>query len=155
MLSISCHVYYKLMLLFYLYLLLLISRQTPIRNTWSKDVPLTNYRRIIMKCSSVFGWSLKNRSHKNYCIHDLLVKFSRIISKYSFHLFVFFKCELPVLWLSRNSCHLAKSLQYWWKQRDWYGPSPCRGYMALGALSFSLHVMLHRHFLSWNVCWNG
>lgn len=50
MLSISCHVYYKLMLLFYLYFLLLFTHQTTIRSALCKDILLLNYTTVIMNC---------------------------------------------------------------------------------------------------------
>lgn len=47
--------------------------------------------------------------YKNYCIHNLLVKFSRIISEHFFHLFVFRVNCLCCVW-AVNSCLLAPSL---------------------------------------------
>lgn len=145
MLSIS-YVYYEL--IFNLYFLLLLSRQTTTRNIKIFLLWITE-----KSSSSVFG--VIAEEYRNYCIHDLLVRFSRIISEYLSHFFIFRVNCLCCVWAV--TCHLAPSpsLQYCWKQQDWYGPCCCRGYKALGALSFSLHVTLHRHFLSWNVCWNG
>ncbi len=61
------------------------------------------------------------------CTHvGVLLKYNEFphVFKTVSHLFVFYACELPVLWLSRNSSHLApslkkvKSLQYCWKWQD-------------------------------------
>lgn len=143
MLSISCHVYYKLMLLFYLCFLLLLSRQTSTRNTSCKSIPLMNYRRIIMKCSSVFDrWRIRVIETTVHAIcRWSLVESSQ---KISLIFFVFRVNCLCCGWAVNLSFSSFPSLQYCWKQQDWYGPSSWRGYKALGALSFSLHVMLHR-----------
>lgn len=125
-----------------------------------------------MKCSSMFRWSLKSKNYRNTAVYTIYW-WSSVESSQNFSFIFFFLVFIRVnclccgwavtLLIQLFPFQRKKMLQYCWKQRDWCGPSPCRGREALGALSFSLHVMLRWRFsllecvLKWVtlfVCWH-
>ena len=124
-----------------------------------------------MKCSSVFRWLLKNKSYRNTAVYTIYwwssVESSQNFSFIFFFFNCFYPCELPVLWLSRNSSQSAlslskqKSLQYCWKQAGLMWTLSVQ--RSRGTHSFSQHVTLRWCFsllecvLKWVtlfVCWH-
>lgn len=130
MLSISCHIYYKVMLLF-LSLLSIVTHQTNMI-----------YKIHEISCVLLFLYRTPN-----------LLVHSPVDSEYLLF-FCFLRELLSCCWAVNSLLPLkCKTFPFCWQLQDWYGPSSCRGNTALGSLLFSLHV-IYGHFLSWNELWH-